>query len=133
MTNLLTSPKQGSWRPQCWIFLSPQVATEGVHVKNAARDLGKKWLQASEDWPQPYMVELPFEHGLEEITFLLPHELVQLQVKEKVPWKLEPGTPLHDWIGKVLAEKSESIKEMVPLTLWGDGVPYSKTDSLMQV
>ena len=100
-------------------FFFPEVATEGVHVNNAPRDLGKKWLQPSKDLPQPYMVELPFDNGLQEITFFLPHELVQLQVKEKVPWKLEPGTHLHAWIGKALAEQNESIEETVPLpSVW---------------
>eukprot|EP00971_Amphidinium_carterae_P204394 4056081-Amphidinium_carterae.1 len=106
---------------------------KGAHPKNAARDLGKRWLVADVDWPDKYLVEIPIqgednEVELVNITFALPHQFDNLLSR---PQRLEPY--IEAWRKETLtanAIPSNEVEDYTPLALWGDGVPFQKEQSL---
>ena len=112
-----------------------QAGAQGAHPQNASRDLLRRFLQPNAKWPAMYMVKLPFLDVAEQVDFeipvFLPHELVHIAMNLD---DLQPlNCQLQSWFRNVVAEINLPEDEVVPLTLWGDGVPYTKTGSLFQV
>ena len=112
-----------------------QAAGEGGHMQNASRDLLRRFLEPNEHWPSIYVVKLPFLDIAEEvdidIPIYLPHELMEVAMNLV---DVEPlSAQANSWFRMVLSELDLPESEVVPLSLWGDGVPYTKTGSLFQV
>ena len=107
-----------------------EAASEGAHLKNASRDLLKKFLTPSQEWPKFYMASLPFEHGDFDIPFCLPHMFVEQKILDKEEWQLAAGSPMHRHVGSAV---QGPVQDYVPLSLWGDGVVFTKTASMFQV
>ena len=101
---------------------------------NAARDLGRQFLEPSPGWPELYWIEVPSDDGDIKIPMFLPHLFVDSLVCQE-EWKLDEDSLLLQWLKKLFAEQElqEDPATLVPLTIWGDAVPFTKKDSLFQV
>ncbi len=111
------------------------------HESNASRSLLRLWTQGTSKYPEPYWCEVPMWDDAEscnsivEMPMILPHELVAYAIGQVGLPALLPkpgcylGKVLHDWC----TELQCSLEETVPLSLWGDGVPFSKKHSLNMV
>ena len=106
-----------------------KAAGEGGHLKNAARDLTRRLLEPNQAWPVMYVAALPFQDEPVDIHFHLPHELVEALDDGK--WKLQGH--FATWYHQLLDQLELVGQDVVPLTLWGDAVPYTKSSSLFQV
>lgn len=96
---------------------------------NAARNLRRRFVKFSH-WPQLYTAEIRTispktgAERLQEISFLLPHELIDALVRhgdERVVFQrggLDPQSLRH--LQDVQAQVNEQV---IPLGIWGDGVP----------
>ena len=72
---------------------------------------------------------LPFEEDLIKIPFALPHDFVQKQIVGRLEWQVEQGSFLE----KFMASRVDPVQDFVPLSIWGDAVPFTKEASLFQV
>ena len=112
-----------------------QVGAAGSQPQNAARDFTRRFLKPLDDWPPAYWAKVPLDDGeVVELPFFLPHLYVQSQAL-KEEWALAPGSTLRKSLEQLFAEQGldEDVGKLVPLALWGDGVPFLKKDSLFMV
>ena len=95
-----------------------EAASEGAHFKNASRDLLKKFLTPSQEWPKFYMASLPFEHGDFDIPFCLPHMFVEQKILDKEEWQLAAGSPMHRHVGSAVQGPVQRLCVPEPLGRW---------------
>ena len=67
------------------------------------------------------------------IFFFLPQDIVDMLVEDKLDWQIEEGSALHTYLTPILVHLGEDPAAVVPLPLWGDGVPFTKKTSMFQV
>ena len=81
-------------------------------------------------------VQLPFDEGtFHQVSFYLPHELVHKLMAPKGDWAPPENSKLQQYMAKLLTEVGleEQQGDYIPLSLWGDAVPFTKGASLFQV
>ena len=117
----------------------------GQAAGNIARDLMRRILRDCH-YPALYWAEVPLHDPAAApgssrtraaaYPFLLPHEVLAHLVGSpewQVPVATEQKTPhLYQWVKQMCRPLGLSPSRIIPLGLHGDGVPFSKTDTLEQ-
>ena len=78
----------------------------------------------------------PFDEGtFHQVSFYLPRDLVHNLMAPKSDWAPPENSKLQQYMAKLLTEVGleEQQGEYIPLSLWGDVVPFTKGASLFQV
>ena len=112
-----------------------KAAGGGQHLKNAARDLRRRFLTENPNWPELYYAEIAYGEDSVQLPFYLPHAYASSQVMMQEEWAMEPGSRLCTWVQSQLDQQGipDRAEQLLALNLWGDGVPFSKKNSLFQV
>ena len=114
--------------------------SHGRFPGNMARDIRRQMLRKLKDHQKskPYWFQLPVWNkdlgAIEEISYpmFLPHEILAEQVELVGLQKLAAKPELVVWsLVEAFAKESKcAAEQIVPMGLWGDGVPYKKKGSL---
>ena len=108
----------------------------GNHPQNLSRDLGRAFLAPKEEWPCPYKARIPYDidGGSAEFVFFLPHLYMHSMIAQ-LPLPVKPGSFAYSRIGAKLEASGSGLDPctLYPLALWGDGVPFTKQQSLFVV
>lgn len=111
----------------------------GRHPGNMCRDMTRRIARSRvSNFPKPYWVTLQLwdhKEGCvvnEMYPMYLPHELLAYEVEQRGLQQLlaSPGTELFDLVGSFAQDCEVPADELVPMGLWGDGVPFTKSSSL---
>lgn len=118
----------------------PLAATgsHGKHPGNMARDISRQLLRKLPKGVQPYWFELPLWNkdlnttSVVSYPLLLPHELLADHMMKLGSKTVCAKRQLMSWdIVQTFAVECQCPPELVvPMGLWGDGVPFKKKDSL---
>eukprot|EP00971_Amphidinium_carterae_P350315 6491485-Amphidinium_carterae.1 len=130
---------QGIWHKKSmhdrrlWKFQKgPTVGAQGKCPKNLARDLNRRWLAPAAQWPELYMAKLPTDEGEWDIGFHLPHHFVQKEVFGQATVQADMQKYRRSTLAS-LSVAEDHHEEYLPLSLWGDSVPFTKEMSLFMV
>ena len=119
---------------------------QGQTPKNSARDLMRRILKNCH-YPALYWAEVPLRDPeaasgtagtrTAAYPFLLPHEVLA-HLASSPSWATPVATPgetpsLYNWVRKMCRPLGLSPSQTIPVGLHGDGVPFSKTDTLEQL
>ena len=119
---------------------------QGQAPQNSARDLMRRILKNCH-YPALYWAEVPLRDPeaasgtagtrTAAYPFLLPHEVLA-HLASSPSWATPVATPgetpsLYNWFRKMCRPLGLSPSQTIPVGLHGDGVPFSKTDTLEQL
>jgi hypothetical protein len=116
-----------------------KIGNWGHTPNHFARDLMKSLLRGVQMpeiflWPIPIWNPDAKQNEIVEIPFLLPHEVIHYMVKKQGIAKYilseTGGGTYDDFTRSLFSRAGMDDSETIPIGLHGDGVPYTKSDSI---